>query len=673
MQFIHPRILYFLFALLIPVIVHLFNFRRYKTIFFSNTALLKTIEQEERKTKKIKQLLVLLFRMLCVAAAVIAFAGPYIANDDYVGADDNRLCGIYIDNSMSMSAQADGLPLIEGARSSAKEMISSMKLSDKFVLLTNDRNPADEFPMNGAETAVHIDGVQLSNMPMDVADVLKSFEKIKKDFGFENGLLFLFSDFQENMLKFQSLADSTNAIVLAQSLPDVVSNIYIDSVWMAAPVVQKGLENTIVARVVNESESEVKGLPVMLALNGASAGTVNADIGKRSHVDVCFQFLPENEGICRGEVYVNDYPITYDDRMFFALDVSRTISVLELVDNGAAPDNSRFFQNDPLFDYHKQNVFSVDNSSLSDFQLIIVGSEKNINSTMQHTLLDFARNGGSVVLCPPDLSKFETVLEKLRLYAGESDTNEVRVDYVNSKNRFFADVIVSVPDNADLPVVKKHVGLSGKGVNDMSVLLRLQNGEPYALQMPYGKGKVYVFASSFDDRHTDFVSNSLYVPMLYKIAFISSQNDNLYYPVEGTLLFDMPQSVDPMEKVTLAGDDYESQFMVENRFMLNKLRLDEQVTESGFYRIIQNGNKVAEWAFNNGREESVMRFADEQMLVSRFRENGFDKVTVLQTADQWNSGLSEVLSGRRMLWPIFIIIALAAIAAEILILRFWKQ
>lgn len=673
MQFTNPHILYFLFALLIPVIVHLFNFRRYKTIYFSNTSMLRTIEQEDHKTKKIKQLLVLLARLVCIAAVVIAFAGPYVANEDYVGNEDNRLCGIYIDNSMSMSAQSNGVPLIEVARSSAKELISSMKLSDKFVLLTNDRNPADEFPMNGAEATVHIDEVQLSTMPMAASEVLKSFEKIKKDYDFENGLLFLFSDFQENMLDLTASTDSLNTVVLAQSLPDMVSNIFIDSVWMAAPIIQKGIDNEIVVRVVNEGESEIKGLPVILTLNGASAGTMNVDIEKKSHVDVGFQFLPDNEEIYRGEVYVNDYPITYDDRMYFTLDVGKTIRVLELVDNDAKADNSRLFQNDPFFEYRWQNVFAVDNSCLSDFQLIIVGSDKNVNSTMQQTLLGFAQNGGSLIVCPPDVSKFKTVLNKLKLSAGDCDTNELRVDYVNSKSHFFADMIVSVPDNADLPTAYKHVALSGKGVTGSTTLLRLQNGEPYALQMPYGKGNVFVFASSFAAENTDFASNSLYVPMMYKMAFLGSKNDKLYNPVDGGLLLDMPQSVDPKEKVILSGNDYESQLLVENRFMYNQLRLNEKVSEPGFYQIIQNGNNVAELAFNSSREESMMKFADEQTLISRFRENGYDKVTVLKTDDQWGSGLSEVLSERKMLWALFIIISLAAIAAEILILRFWKK
>jgi len=53
MAFLYPNMLFGLFALAIPIIIHLFNFRRHKIVYFSNTATLKTIEQENAKTKKI--------------------------------------------------------------------------------------------------------------------------------------------------------------------------------------------------------------------------------------------------------------------------------------------------------------------------------------------------------------------------------------------------------------------------------------------------------------------------------------------------------------------------------------------------------------------------------------------------------------------------------------------
>jgi hypothetical protein len=78
MIFLYPSVLFFLLALAIPIIIHLFNFRRYKKIYFSNVAFLKNIQTESEKKSKLKHLLVLLSRLLAFAALIVAFSQPYI-------------------------------------------------------------------------------------------------------------------------------------------------------------------------------------------------------------------------------------------------------------------------------------------------------------------------------------------------------------------------------------------------------------------------------------------------------------------------------------------------------------------------------------------------------------------------------------------------------------------
>ena len=78
MEFVNPGFLYGLIAVAIPVIIHLFNFRRFRKVFFTNVEFIKELKQETRKQSKLKHLLVLLARILAVAAIVLAFARPYI-------------------------------------------------------------------------------------------------------------------------------------------------------------------------------------------------------------------------------------------------------------------------------------------------------------------------------------------------------------------------------------------------------------------------------------------------------------------------------------------------------------------------------------------------------------------------------------------------------------------
>ena len=60
MRYQNPQFLYFLFAIAIPIIIHLFNLRKHKTVYFSSILFLKEVKSEKRKKNKLKQLLVLL-------------------------------------------------------------------------------------------------------------------------------------------------------------------------------------------------------------------------------------------------------------------------------------------------------------------------------------------------------------------------------------------------------------------------------------------------------------------------------------------------------------------------------------------------------------------------------------------------------------------------------------
>ena len=81
MQFLSPLFLIGLAAVAIPVVVHLFNFRRYKKVYFSNVELLQHLQTETRKQSRLKQWLVLALRIGCIIFIVLAFAQPIIPTD----------------------------------------------------------------------------------------------------------------------------------------------------------------------------------------------------------------------------------------------------------------------------------------------------------------------------------------------------------------------------------------------------------------------------------------------------------------------------------------------------------------------------------------------------------------------------------------------------------------
>src|SRR6185312_3714430 len=102
MHFLYPAFLFALFSLAIPVLIHLFNFRRYQKIYFSNVQFLKEVQEQQSSRRNLKELLILAARLLALFFLVLAFARPYISGQKNSKAGAQRVVSIFVDNSYSM-------------------------------------------------------------------------------------------------------------------------------------------------------------------------------------------------------------------------------------------------------------------------------------------------------------------------------------------------------------------------------------------------------------------------------------------------------------------------------------------------------------------------------------------------------------------------------------------
>ena len=98
MSFTNPLMLIGLAAILVPIILHLFNFRRYKTIYFSNVQMLEDIQKKTKRASQVQQLIVLLLRILGIVCLVLACAQPFLKGGNKSTKKGNVI-SIFVDNS----------------------------------------------------------------------------------------------------------------------------------------------------------------------------------------------------------------------------------------------------------------------------------------------------------------------------------------------------------------------------------------------------------------------------------------------------------------------------------------------------------------------------------------------------------------------------------------------
>ncbi|MCB0788955.1 MAG: BatA domain-containing protein, partial [Flavobacteriales bacterium] len=125
MAFATPGFLWALTALAIPILIHLFQLRRFKRLDFPNVHLLKDLSERSRARRKLRHLAVLLARCAALAFLVLAFARPYLPGRDPGPADGARTIALYIDNSFSMDGENANGRLLDQARAMASDVIST--------------------------------------------------------------------------------------------------------------------------------------------------------------------------------------------------------------------------------------------------------------------------------------------------------------------------------------------------------------------------------------------------------------------------------------------------------------------------------------------------------------------------------------------------------------------
>lgn len=674
MRFLYPNMLWGLFALLIPILIHLFNFRRHKLVYFSNTAVLRSIQQENAKTRKLKYLVTLLLRCLFIAALVLAFAFPYHPEKQLNVNIENNLVGVYIDNSMSMKGQSQRTTLIEDARQSARDLVHKLNPSNRYLLMTNSFEIQNEYPMNQEEMLDQLDRMNPDGAPAPMGEVVDRFEMLAKQHGFETSTLFVYSDFQSNTFDLSAAkADTAMQVVVVPMPPEFKTNLYVDSVWLASPVVQPGLTNDLNVRIVNQGDKEVKGLPVTFTMNGAMAASTTVDLEKNGTQDIVMQFVVEGSGDQRCSVSLNDHPIIFDDTYDFVLGVRPSLSVIEL--GSEATSCALLFDDDEQFRYTLMEPSRFDLDQLSKAQFIIVNENTNLNETLQQTLLNCVADGAAMLVFPSknDPKNNAFLMSKLGLTVMELDTNATVAQDLALRHEFFSDVILDMPQQADLPKVKKHVRMRSNGIPNS--LLILQNGDAMLYSETVGQGQAFVMTTALDPKWSDLADHSLFVPMMVKMALLGGQLGKLSYTIGQDKIMGLnDMNLEGDHRFLFANADRSFEQMPASEVRNGKvyLYLNDNLPAAGFYDLLVNDtlNRVTAW--NESRVESRMDFVDHDDIEAQFKKAGFDVAAVLDTSDFANADLVEAMAHQSSQWKLFALIALLALLGEILVLRFWK-
>jgi Aerotolerance regulator N-terminal len=690
MKFVNPYFLFALAALAIPIIIHLFNFRKFRRVYFTNVRFLREVQLETQSKSRLKHLLVLACRLLALAFLVFAFAQPYLPRENMNLRAGQKIVSIWIDNSFSMEAVNKSGTLLDEARKNARDIAMAYTPADRFQLLTNDFEGRHQRLVTREEFLQLLDEVKPSPAVRKLSEVITRQQDVLMSAGniaSGNRQSFLISDFQKTISDVAAIkVDTSLRVRLLPVTAQNRNNVYVDSVWFDSPVRRAGQTEQLHVRLRSRADQDLENIPMRLYINGEARTPSSFSIAANSTADTVIAFTVRETGLQQGLIEINDYPVTFDDRFWFSFDVAKRLQVLS-INATAEPgtpqaEGSAFlaalFGNDSAFVYTAAEETRLDYSSLQTQRFIILNSLNTISSGLAVELKRFVDNGGSLFAFPgeeADLQSWNQFLTSIGSNTlGGKDTVRTAVDRINYAHPLYQGVFTRTDQNIDLPVVNDHYRITNAVRTTQTELLRMRSGNVFCAANTAGSGAVYLCAVPLNTAWSNFPRHAVFVPTLYQAALFSQARRPLFYTIGGNSVIDLGEIKAGADQVFHLTEKSRNFDLIPAHSVLNgRTRLDvPQLRESGNYLVMQDKTQLAGAAFNFNRLESDMLPFSADELTEKLSATGLTHFSILNDEGK---GITTTLTERDYgirLWKTCIWLVLGFLLAEILLLRFWR-
>lgn len=640
MQFKHPELLWALLLLLIPIIIHLFQLRRFQKEAFTNVKLLKNIKLQTRKSSQLKKWLTLLTRLLLLACAILAFAQPFTTNSEKFKSNNETV--VYLDNSFSMQAKGNNGSLLNEA---IQDILLNYNEDEEITLFTNDdvfRNTTIKAISNELIGLKHS-----SNQLSYNSAFLKGQQLFSKDNNSSKNLV-LVSDFQQKDKPIDFPKDSVTDLNLVQLKATYVNNISIDSAYIS----QYNSETIELSVKISNSGEPTTNVPLSLFNNTELIAKNSVDINDKA---TTLFTIPANKEF-NGELSIDDASLQYDNSFYFNISKSDKINVLSI---NEASDNflERLYTEDE-FIYSSEDYKVLDFSKIEDQDIIILNELESISTPLITALKTFKENGGSVVIIASqnaDIRSYNSLLVSLKLPSITEQVNEEkRITTINYDHPLIRNAFYNRVTNFQYPKVNSYLRLS----SNSNTVYSYEDASPFLV----GLDNSYLFTSAFNDENSNFKKSPLIVPALYNMAKQSLAIPKLYYNISENNTIDLDVQLGQDEILSLEQNGNSVIPLQQTYSKKVSLITSDYPDEAGILEVKNKNITLKKLSFNYPRNESALSYYNLSNNGNYSIESSLSK-----TINQIKSDATI-----NALWKWFTIFALAFLMIELLILKYFK-
>lgn len=667
MSFLYPVFLLAGLTLAIPVLIHLFNLRKYKTVLFPHTRFLKNIQLNSRKQSQVRYKWLLAARMLFLSLLILAFAQPFFTNKETTSSA-NKLQIIYIDNSYSMSARKGARSMLDIAKDAARRQVQHAMPGSRFVLLTNDK-PASYRAEPADKIFADINTTDISAAAKNIDQILTGAQIVLQNETAQSADLYYYSDFQNSAFPTLPTRDLTKKITFygLPVQPVELEDIALDTAWLTTPVIQSGKSNYLVVHTRSAGKAPKENLVLNLTINGQVKSAAALDFSDKKDRFDTLSFQVSGTEWQQMALTLNDAAMRFDDTFRITARNAPNLSILVLNEGQLNPYIQAAFR---AYNGFRLNQADIANApkEWKDYNLVILNGVTHIDETLGRTLNDALLQGLSICIFPGRTANLQQLNDGLKLvgdlHITGIDTAVQAASSLQQGSTLVKDLFEKLPENVQLPGANWHYVINaGLSANQQSVL-SFRNGDPLLARYTPSKGQLYICATSADLQSGNFPGSYFFTPFLYQMAMQSSSN-SVYALTAGSQqpvylnlanaserntihLFGRQTDIIPPQRPNGAGID---------------VFVDQAISLPGFYALSPaSGGDTTQIALNPDKSESQLTYRDVSALQKEWKGNNIKWMSIT------DSGTISKTDNRMPLWKICILFALLMLAAETFLL-----
>ncbi len=684
-SFLNTAVLLGLAAVALPFLIHLLNRQKAKRVVFSSLAFLRKLQHKKMRRMKLRQWLLLFLRALILALLVLAFARPSLKTNSFLlkGTHVRTSAAIVLDNSMSMGAETEKGQLYAQAKKIALQVVQNLQNGDAIFILLTTKNQPIEMTRNlySVEKAQKLlEEEPLSYLVGQTDATLRKAVKLLERSPNPNRELYIISDFQRT-----NFPKKLAPIVTSPTIRSYVfflqtatqPNIGLAKVTLLDQILEPGRPVKIRASARNYGKDAVQEILIQTYLNGKRVAQNSLSLAGRAAGSALFLLTPEKGKFQTGYVTLEDDPLLQDNRAYFSFFVPTETRIL-LVGN---PDERRFVRlalqpgKAAVRQFRVKEIprLNPGHLSLEKIDVLILVDLPDFKAGATDEIRQFLRNGGRLLLIPGEVASPRSYNEdflaplKLPIFKGTVGQPGQTQSYqtwgsLNYKHPIFQGMFKEKHPAVESP----HFFFSLKTAFSKKAdeIIQYRDGSPFLLDIPVGKGRVFLFTSGVSPEWSDWAVKPIFAPLLYRaVSFLASTGnlqqkpllvgEPLAFPVSG-----------PQERLTVlkpSGQEVDVKPVVRGSEQVVEFK---ETGEPGIYVLYRGHEKEHVWAVNIHPEESNL----EQLSVSEVKKLLGKNVRELHPGQNFSRVIRESRFGRELtsyfLYAAFLLLLLEMILAR---------